>query len=119
MTFLLHPSVPPDHGGPSTEGELGMGVHAGFEETSIMLHLRPELVDMTLAARHIPPGLATNEHVRFGGDVSFGWTSDDFGTSGVIGDPTAANSEAGKLLFEHAVAALGEALAEVARFEFA
>jgi creatinine amidohydrolase len=118
MTFLLHPSVPPDHGGPSTEGELGMGVHAGFEETSVMLHLRPELVDMTAARRNIPTGLAENRHVRFGGDVAFGWTSDDFGGSGVIGDPTKANPEQGKLLFEQAVTALGEALFEVAHFEF-
>ncbi|MGI9596245.1 MAG: creatininase family protein, partial [Acidimicrobiales bacterium] len=50
-TFLLHPFVPPDQGGPSTAEELGMGIHAGLGETSIMLHLRPELVRMERAAR--------------------------------------------------------------------
>jgi creatinine amidohydrolase len=122
MTFLLHPSVPRDAGGGADlEGpdvELGMGIHAGRDETSVVLHLRPDLVDMSLAARCVPEALAANEHVRFGGDVPFGWLSSDFGPSGVIGDPTAATPERGKALFETMVARLGESLAEVARFEF-
>jgi len=115
-TFLLHPGVPPDQGGASTREELGMGIHGGLGETSLLLHLRPELVDMGRAARHVPEGLAGNRHVRFGGPVAFGWTSDDFGPSGVIGDPTGATAERGKQQFEAMVATMGEALAEVARF---
>jgi creatinine amidohydrolase len=115
-TFLLHPNVPPDQGGPSTEEELGMGIHGGLGETSLVLHLRPDLVDMASAARHVPEHLAGNRHVRFGGPVAFGWTSDDFGPSGVIGDPTGATAERGAQQFAAIVAALGDALAEVARF---
>jgi creatinine amidohydrolase len=115
-TFLLHPNVPPDQGGPSTEEELGMGIHGGLGETSLLLHLRPDLVDMSQAARHVPEVMAGNRHVRFGGPVAFGWTSDDFGPSGVIGDPTGASAERGKQQFEAIVAAMGDALAEVARF---
>ena len=63
-----------------------MGVHGGHEETSVMLHLRPDLVDMTQARRWVPEHLAGYRHVRFGGSVSFGWSSDDFGPAGVIGD---------------------------------
>jgi creatinine amidohydrolase len=118
QTFLAHPSVPPDHGGASPAEELGMGIHAGLEETSLMLHLRPDLVDLDAAFRNLPEGLATARHVRFGGDVSFGWLSNDFGPSGHIGDPTGATAERGKLLFEGAVRGFGEALAEVARFDF-
>jgi creatinine amidohydrolase len=118
-TFLLHPSVPPDQGGASTADELGMGIHAGLDETSLVLHLRPDLVDMTRAARHVPEHLADNDHVRFGGKVAFGWTSADFGDSGVIGDPTGATAERGKQRFEAAVASMGDALAEVARFRHA
>lgn len=66
-TFLLHPSVPPDQGGASTAEELGMGIHGGLGETSLMLHLRPELVRMDLAARNVPEHLAENDHVKFGG----------------------------------------------------
>ena len=116
-TFLMHPSVPPDQGGVSTVEELGMGIHGGVGETSIMLHLRPDLVDMESASRNVPEWLADNDHVRFGGKVSFGWLSNDFGDSGHIGDPRAATAERGKRAFEGAVARLGEAFAEVAAFE--
>jgi creatinine amidohydrolase len=117
-TFLLHPSVPPDHGGPSTEDELGMGIHGGLEETSVLLHLRPDLVAMDRAVRNVPSWMADNEQVRFGGSVSFGWTSDDFGPTGVIGDPLRASAEQGKQLFETSVNRLGQALAEISRFSF-
>jgi creatinine amidohydrolase len=120
MTFLLHPSVPRDSGGGLSEDdtELGMGIHAGRDETSVVLSLRPDLVDMSRAARHVPEKLAANEHVRFGGDVPFGWLSSDFGPAGVIGDPTTATPERGKALFEAMVTRLAESLAEVGRFEF-
>ena len=117
QTFLLHPFLPPDHGGRSATapaGELGMGIHGGYDETSMMLHLRPDLVDMTLATRRVPDRLADNQHVRFGGSVPFGWTSDDFGPDGHIGDPVGATAEQGEELFEAAVEMLCEQLAEIA-----
>ena len=118
MTFLAHPGVPPDQGGASPPSELGMGVHGGTDETSIMLHLAPELVRMDLAERRVPDKIALNRYVRFGGKVSFGWLSDDFFPDGYIGDPTAATAELGKELFEGAVQAFAEALREVATFNF-
>jgi creatinine amidohydrolase len=117
-TFLLHPSVPPDHGGPSTADELGMGIHGGVQETSVVLHLRPDLVAMDRAVRNVPEWMAANEQVRFGGSVPFGWLSSDFGPSGVIGDALGATAEQGKALFEASVTRLGQALAEIATFEF-
>ena len=111
LTFLAHPGLPPDQGGASPEGELGMGVHAGTDETSLMLHLAPELVDMSAARRQVPEHLAGNRYVRFGGPVSFGWLSDDFGDGGVIGDPLPATAERGAELFAGAVDAFCEALA--------
>ncbi|WP_409331319.1 creatininase family protein [Trujillonella humicola] len=116
-TFTLHPRPPVDQGGTSPAGELGMGVHGGFEETSLMLHLRPDLVDMGKAGRWVPEHLAGYRHVRFGGSVAFGWTSDDFGPDGVIGDARGATAEDGARRAEQAVAYLGEALGEVARFD--
>jgi creatinine amidohydrolase len=117
-TFLAHPSVPPDQGGSSTPDELGMGIHGGLSETSLVLHLRPDLVDMAAATRNVPERLASNQHVRFGGAVTFGWLSNDFGPSGHIGDPTLATAELGKQQFETCVARLGEQLAEVRDFNF-
>lgn len=117
MTFLAHPGVPPDQGGVSAADEHGMGIHGGTDETSIMLHLAPELVDMSVATRNVPEQLASNRHVRFGGTVGFGWLSDDFGPDGHIGDPTTATAERGAQLFEAAVGAFVEALGEIAEFD--
>lgn len=118
MTFLTHPGLPPDQGGSSPAEELGMGVHGGTDETSIMLHLAPQLVDMDAAARRVPEHLAGNRHLRFGGSVSFGWLSNDFHDDGVIGDPTAADAARGKVLFDGAVDTFADALREIAAFEF-
>ena len=117
MTFLAHPGVPPDQGGESGADEHGMGIHGGTEETSLMLHLAPELVDMGAATRNIPASLIDNRYVRFGGSVGFGWLSNDFGPDGHIGDPTTATAERGAELFEAAVTAFVEALGEIDRFE--
>ena len=119
MTFLLHPGLPRDSGGQvRDDDELGMGVHAGRDETSIVLHLRPDLVHMELARRAVPEAMAARKRVRFGGDVPFGWLSSDLEASGVVGDPTLATAEHGAQLVAGMVESLREALAEVAAFEF-
>jgi creatinine amidohydrolase len=115
-TFLMHPGVPVDQGGTSPADELGMGVHGGLGETSVMLHLRPDLVHMDLAVRSVPEQLTEFDHVGFGKRVSFGWLSDDFGTNGTIGDPTGATAELGKHRFEAGVHNCAAALREIARF---
>lgn len=116
-TFVVHPFVPPDQGGSSPDAELAMGIHGGHEETSVMLHLRPDLVDMSRATRRIPDSLADNEFVRFGGPVSFGWLSDDFGPDGHIGDPTTATAEDGARIFAAMVDLLCRQMAEITRFD--
>ncbi|MDQ1680893.1 MAG: creatinine amidohydrolase [Frankiaceae bacterium] len=116
-TFCMHPGRPVDQGGKGApDDEYGLGVHGGKAETSTMLHLRPDLVRMDLGVRAVPEHLTAYEHVGFGKSVSFGWLSDDFGTGGVIGDPTGATAEEGKLAFEAAVANGAAALREIARF---
>lgn len=118
QTFLAHPFVPPDQGGESAQHELAMGIHGGHDETSLMLHLRPDLVDMSKATPNVPEHLAQNQHVRFGGSVSFGWLSNDFGTQGHIGDPTQANPEEGARLFARVTQRLVEQITEIAAFDF-
>jgi creatinine amidohydrolase len=95
-----------------------MGIHGGTDETSVMLHIRPDLVDMSKAVRRVPEGMAGNKHVRFGGSVPFGWLSNDFFPEGHIGDPTLASAELGASTFATAVSTLGEVLGEVSRFDF-
>ena len=118
QTFLAHPHMPADQGGSSAVSELGMGVHGGMDETSVMLHLRPELVDMSLAVRRVPEKLAENEQVRFGGRVAFGWLSNDFFPEGHIGDPTDATAELGAQMVRSATDSLGSALREISHFDF-
>lgn len=117
-TFLMHPSLPPAYGGTSTEEELGMGIHGGRDETSVFMHLRPDLTQLELAERRVPEAIAANKHVKFGGSTSFGWLSNDFHPDGYIGDPTGANAELGEKLFTSAVATLAEAMEEVKAFDF-
>ena len=45
----------------------------------MILHLRPDLVDMSLALRSVPEHLTRYQYVGFGKPVSFGWLSNDFG----------------------------------------
>jgi creatinine amidohydrolase len=73
---------------------------------------------MDRAERRVPEKIADNRYVRFGGRVSFGWLSDDFSADGYIGDPTAATAELGEQLFDGAVTAFCEALAEISVFDF-
>ena len=117
-TFLVHPSLPPAYGGTAPADELGMGIHGGLNETSVFMHLRPDLVDLSKAERKVPEALADNEHVKFGGSVMFGWLSNDFDEAGYIGDPTGANADLGKELFEANVAHLADQFAEIKTFDF-
>ncbi len=117
MSFLMHPMVPPDQGGESAGSEDGMGIHGGHLETSLMMFLAPDLAAPVEVAANLPSMLAGNRHVRFGGPVTFGWTSQDFGREGHIGDPSHASAEIGRSTFEAIVANLAEAMSEVARFQ--
>lgn len=98
--------------------EFGFGIHGGHSETSLMMHLRPDLVDLTQARRAVPEHLRQTPMIGFhSSPVTFGWLSDDFGSDGVIGDPTEANAAHGAVLYEQAVTQGAEALAQVARFQ--
>ncbi len=122
LTFVIHPFLPPAYSAPeltaSHSTELGMGIHGGLQETSVMMHLRPDLVDLSQAIRNVPEWLAANEHVKFGGSVQFGWLSDDFGPHGHIGDPTGASAGLGAELFDESVGSLCDQLREIAAFSF-
>ncbi len=122
LTFAMHAFAPPAY--VSTEEETatvdehGMGIHGGHGETSVMLHLAPDQVDMDAAERNVPEWMLENRHVKFGGSVPFGWLSNDFGEVGLIGDPTGATAEDGKRMFEDAVASLVEQIEEILAFDF-
>jgi creatinine amidohydrolase len=77
------------------------GVHSGFTETSIMLMLRPELVDMDRAA----PGLTDEafyqpENIDKSKINIFIQGIKSQAENGILGDPTGANADIGKKIFD-------------------
>jgi creatinine amidohydrolase len=118
-------SMPSGVGGRAGDGhdgrpdELGQGIHAGFGETSLVMHLAPELVADELPPRNVPEHIAGLRHIGFNAKpVMFGWTSDDFGPTGVIGDPTGANAAYGAVMFDAGVQFVAEALHEIDGFVY-
>ncbi len=121
QTFFMPASTVPSEARAAVnrEDELGLGIHGGHTETSVVMHLRPDLVDPSKFARNVPEHFAGYKHIAFNGKpVTFGWLSSDFGPSGIIGDPTGASAEIGRQIFEAGTASAVEALHEIADFRF-
>ena len=100
--------------------ELQHGIHAGAVETSIMLHLAPDLVrlDQARSAPSLSQAMTADfRHLSpIGRTAPFAWHTQDLNPSGVCGDPTLADAELGRRLIEQAATKLVEILAEVDRF---
>ncbi|MFM7269151.1 MAG: creatininase family protein [Cyanobium sp.] len=80
------------------EPERSRGLHAGLAETSLMLHLAPDLV----GAERQPDGLnaAPPPGWSLEGDAPTAWLTQELSCSGVIGDPRGAEASLGEALFE-------------------
>lgn len=108
--------------GEETANEQGFSIHAGAGETSVMMSLHPDLVDLSKATRSVPEALADETLIGFNGKpVQFGWLSNDFPyehgeRSGVIGDPTGATLAYGELLKQHSIERVADALEHIAEF---
>ncbi len=101
------------------EAEVRHGIHAGAIETSMMLHLRPDLVQMDLATdfRPLMSELAGDyRHLSPTGAGKLAWMAQDLHPSGACGDATDADAERGRTLIEHAAQALITLLREIDRY---
>lgn len=100
--------------------EKAIGIHGGFIETSVMLALRPDLVDMS-KAKDFPSAQEAFEnkfrHLRAYGPHAFGWKMGDLSPEGVVGNAAAATPEAGEAILDHAARGFAELLEDVARFD--
>lgn len=95
------------------------GIHGGEIETSLMLHLRPDLVDMSKAQDFRSLGAEMEEDFALlspEGKFGFGWQAQDLNPAGACGNAAAADAERGRLVAEHAVARFHDLMREVARF---
>jgi len=85
------------------EPERSRGLHAGLAETSLMLHLAPELVGperpVDGGGGPAPPAGWSLE-----GDAPCAWLTADISASGVIGDARGASARLGQELFAGLVA---------------
>jgi len=96
--------------------ELAHGLHGGAVETSLLLHLRPDLVRTEALADF--PSLGA-ELARRGGllgaekPVGIGWMTQDLNPQGACGNASAASAANGERLLDHLAATLVRLLAEV------
>lgn len=82
--------------------EATYGIHGGDLETSLMLHFRPELVDMA-AARDFRSAAETAP-IPPTGPISLGWVSSDLNPAGVVGEAHLATADKGAATCAHQVA---------------
>lgn len=107
------PAVPP---GLFSADELAHGLHGGAVETSLVMHLRPDLVRLDRLARFPSLGSVLAQRGGLLGvekPVGIGWMTQDINRDGVCGDATAATPEKGALLLQHMAGRLVQLLAEV------
>jgi creatinine amidohydrolase len=103
-----------------SEDEKRHGIHGGLVETSLMLHLSPDLVRMEHAidfrsawlAREGEMSLLTPER-----GVGFGWETQDLHPAGALGEASAATGAMGAAILAYQAARLATLLQEVGRFD--
>ena len=96
-------------------------LHAGASETSAMLAVRPDLVDMGAAPAPDSAIPGWQESLRFigltGEAARPGWIIDDLTRTGVVGDATDADAARGARLLDSAAKNFAAFLAELRSFE--
>lgn len=106
--FLRDPAV-------FAEDEIRHGIHGGAIETSVMMHLRPDLVRMDkLADFETRSRDAEGKMLSPFGEAGYAWQMEDLAAAGAAGNAGDADPAKGKALFEAAAARLAAALMEVA-----
>jgi len=101
------------------EDEQRHGIHGGLVETSLILHLAPDLVNMDKAEDFRPVMAeiaADNEKLTYVGGVGIGWQAQDIHPDGVAGNAAAATPDLGKAVFDHVVTGYVKLLTEVAAY---
>ena len=96
------------------------GIHGGDYETSVVLHFRPETVDMSKAADFESVAQRDEQaykYLRPTGALSYAWIASDINPSGAAGEASKGTAEKGRVSAEGAVEAFIELLREVERYD--
>jgi creatinine amidohydrolase len=83
-----------------TELEDRHGIHGGDVETSLMLHFRPDLVDMSKAENFVSAVARAEQDfalLRHTDTHAFAWIASDLNPHGVVGNASIATAEKGRL----------------------
>ena len=91
-------------------------IHAGKDETSVMLALAPELVRReTIAALKPLPGGEPTQALVLDASASYPWSSDDprLAVSGIMGDARGASPALGESIIARVVEGAGAVLAQL------
>jgi creatinine amidohydrolase len=100
-----------------TPQERKYGIHAGDAETSIMLSLLPQQVQMDKAVKEYPQGLPKNSLLDMEGQLPFAWLTQELTKSGVMGDATVATTEKGDRILESLATGWVQVIQDVYKFQ--
>ncbi|MGI9363785.1 MAG: creatininase family protein [Rhizobiaceae bacterium] len=103
-----------------SQAEEDFGIHGGDIETSVMLALHPDLVNLEEARDYpnLQEILAVDfQHLRAYGPHAFGWKAADLNRLGVTGNAGLASAEKGEALIELAVRGLADLIDDVQKFD--
>jgi creatinine amidohydrolase len=92
------------------------GIHGGEVETALMLHFRPDTVDMSKAADFISVAAKDEErfiHLRPTGTLAYSWVASDLNPAGAVGNAAKATAELGKTIADHQITGMIELLCDV------
>lgn len=95
------------------------GIHGGQSETSVMLHLHPDLVEMEHAENFVPLSVEIereSEMLSAEGGARFGWQAQDLHPKGACGDATSATAELGRMAVEQTAVRLVRLVEEISRY---
>lgn len=98
-----------------SDHERAFGIHGGDVETSLMLALRPDTVDMSKAKNF--RSAAETDAISPIGAVSRGWIAADLNSDGTVGDASAATAEKGHATADHQVAGFIDLLRQVVEMD--
>ena len=100
--------------------EFTYGIHGGDVETSLMLHLHPELVRMDLAEDFTSAQqdfIKEFKFLRGHGPQQFGWKAQDLNPKGAVGNAANATAEKGQLSLDHAAKGFVDLLKDIHAFD--
>ncbi len=99
--------------------ELADGLHGGELETSMMLHLRPDLVRREALRDFAAPTAARGGLLGPERPVGFAWMTQDLNPAGAVGNAARADAQRGSELLAHLGKCLARLLSETAAMPLA